>query len=126
MEERKDLKLVGLLPAVVETLSEQMDRCFEAYSKKVSDIEKHIYLRQLQDTNEVLFYSLVQENISEMLPILYTPTVGQACLKFSDIFRRSRGIYLSYPQRHLMSDIFEVISIYCASLVHCFFLPVYS
>lgn len=108
--ERKELKLTGLLSCLEENMDDQKIRCFKAYQRKSNDLEKHIYLRQLQDSNEVLFYSLVQDHIAEMLPILYTPTVGEACLEFSHIFRRSRGIYLSYPQRDQMTAIFEALT----------------
>lgn len=70
-------------------------------------MERHIYLRQLQDTNEVLFYALLQRHVVEMLPIVYTPTVGLACQKHSDIYRRPRGVFLSYPQRASMRLAFE-------------------
>ena len=75
-EERKQLGLHGLLPPHVETLDEQVVRAYEAYHRKDDDLERHIYLRDLQDTNEVLFYRLLLDHIEEMMPIVYTPTVG--------------------------------------------------
>src|ERR1700735_5901209 len=72
-EERTRLYLHGLLPPQVETLDEQVVRAYDAYQRKDDDLERHIYLRQLQDTNEVLFYRLLLEHVEEMLPIVYTP-----------------------------------------------------
>ena len=75
-EERSELGLRGLLPAVVETLEQQVRRGYRAYQEQPTDVARHINLRALQDTNEMLFYRLVSDHIEEMLPILYTPTVG--------------------------------------------------
>jgi len=95
--ERKELGLRGLLPPHVDTLQTQMNRSYASYKSKESDIERHIFLRQLQDTNETLFYALLKQHVVEMLPILYTPTVGLACQQFSNIYRRPRGVFISYP-----------------------------
>jgi malate dehydrogenase (oxaloacetate-decarboxylating) len=103
--ERGELGLLGLLPSVVETLEEQVDRAYAAFLGYEKAINRHIYLRQLQDTNEVLFYRLVTEHITEMLPIVYTPTVGEACQRFSDIYRRPRGLFVSYPDRDRLRDV---------------------
>ena len=89
----------GLLPPQVESLDEQALRAYEAYERKVDDLERHIYLRALQDTNEVLFYRLLLDHIEEMTPIIYTPVVAQACQEFSHIYRRPRGLFISYPLR---------------------------
>lgn len=101
-EERTQFGLHGLLPPHVETLEEQVVRAYEAYQRKDDDLERHIYLRALQDNNEVLFYRLLSEHIEEMIPIVYTPTVGLACQQFSHIYRRPRGMFVSYPQRDSM------------------------
>jgi len=98
-EERSKLSLLGLLPPHVETLEEQVARAYEAYKRKDDDLERHIYLRALQDTNEVLFYRLLLDHIEEMTPIVYTPVVGLACQQFSHIYRRPRGLFISYPLR---------------------------
>ena len=98
-EERCKLGLHGLLPPRVESLEEQAIRAYAAYNRKHDDLERHIYLRALQDTNEVLFYKLLLDHIEEMMPIVYTPTVGQACQQFSQIYRRPRGLFISYPLR---------------------------
>ena len=98
-EERTEFGLHCLLPPQVETLEEQVLRAHEAYQRKDDDLERHIYLRALQDTNEVLFYKLLLDHIEEMTPIVYTPTVALACEQFSHIYRRPRGLFISYPLR---------------------------
>ena len=97
--ERMQLGLEGLVPPHVETLDEQAVRAYEAYKRKGDDLERHIYLRALQDTNEVLFYRLLLDHIEEMTPMVYTPVVGLACQQFSHIYRRPRGLFISYPLR---------------------------
>src|ERR1700685_883073 len=81
-EERTRLGLHGLLPPQVETLEEQVGRAYAAYQRKNDDLERHIYLRQMQDANEILFYRLLLDHIEEMTPIVYTPVVGLACPQF--------------------------------------------
>ncbi len=103
--ERGDLRLHGLLPPVIETLDEQLVRAYEAYRRKDEDLERHIYLRALQDTNEVLFYSLLLKHIEEMTPMVYTPVVALACEQFSHIYRRPRGLIISYPLRDTISTL---------------------
>jgi len=98
-EERSRLGVHGLLPPYVETLDQQLVRAYEAYQRKDDDLERHIYLRALQDTNEVLFYRLLLEHIEEMTPMVYTPVVALACEQFSHIYRRPRGMFISYPVR---------------------------
>jgi malate dehydrogenase (oxaloacetate-decarboxylating) len=98
-DQRAELGLTGLLPPQVETLDEQALRAYEAFRKKPDDLERHIYLRALQDTNEVLFYKLLLDHIEEMTPLVYTPTVALACEQFSHIYRRPRGLFISYPLR---------------------------
>jgi malate dehydrogenase (oxaloacetate-decarboxylating) len=98
-EERSTLSLHGLLPPQIESLDEQVVRAYEAYKRKDDDLERHIYLRALQDTNEVLFYRLLLDHIEEMTPIVYTPVVALACQQFSHIYRRPRGLFISYPLR---------------------------
>jgi malate dehydrogenase (oxaloacetate-decarboxylating) len=104
-EERSTLGLRGLVPAHVNAIDNQVARCYQAYRQKPTDLERHIYLRALQDRNETLFYRLLQEHVAEMLPIVYTPTVGQACQQFSHIYRRPRGLFLAYPDRDRMDTI---------------------
>jgi malate dehydrogenase (oxaloacetate-decarboxylating) len=104
-EERSALGLDGLLPPVVESLDEQAERAHDAFLGYDKPLNRHIYLRQLQDTNEVLFYRLVTEHLEELLPVVYTPTVGEACRRFSEIYRRPRGLFLSYDDRHRFREI---------------------
>lgn len=104
-EERERFGLHGLLPPHVETLEAQLIRAYEAYQQKTTDPERHIYLRALQDTNEVLFYRLLQDHIEEMMPIVYTPVVAHGCARFSHIYRRPRGLFLSYPMRSRMKEL---------------------
>jgi malate dehydrogenase (oxaloacetate-decarboxylating) len=97
--ERRELGLLGLLPPHVATMEQQLARTYENYRRKTSDLERYIFLASLQDRNETLFYRLLQEHIREMSPIVYTPEVGEACENYSHIYRRARGLYISYPQR---------------------------
>jgi malate dehydrogenase (oxaloacetate-decarboxylating) len=106
-EERTEFDLHGLLPPVVETLEQQCVRAYEAYKRKDDDLERHIFLRALQDTNETLFYALLYRHISEMAPIIYTPVVAQSSINFSHIYRRPRGLFLSYPLADKMDEIIE-------------------
>jgi malate dehydrogenase (oxaloacetate-decarboxylating) len=98
-DERTAFRLHGLLPPYTETLAQQSVRAYEAYQRKTDDLERHIYLRALQDTNEVLFYRLLLDHIEEMTPMVYTPVVALACQQFSHIYRRPRGLFVSYPLR---------------------------
>lgn len=98
-EERDELGLLGLLPPHIDSLDQQVSRAYEAYQRKTADLEKHIYLRNLQDTNETLFYRLLLDHLTEMMPIIYTPVVGAACQQFSEIYRRPRGLFISYAER---------------------------
>ncbi|MBO9489476.1 NAD-dependent malic enzyme [Endozoicomonas sp. G2_1] len=104
-QERESFNLTGLIPPRFETIEEQVERCYKQFSSFDSAINKHIYLRAIQDKNETLFHKLVQENLDEMLPIIYTPTVGDACEQFSDIYRSNRGLFISYEERHQIDDI---------------------
>ncbi|MFZ0118664.1 MAG: NAD-dependent malic enzyme [Pseudonocardiaceae bacterium] len=99
IEERKALGLIGLLPTRVTTLDGQLLRVYAQFQRQVNDLRRWVYLANLRDRNEVLFYRLLSDHIEEMLPIVYTPTVGLAIERFSHEFRRPRGVYLSvdYP-----------------------------
>lgn len=107
LEERDHFNLHGLLPEAVETIEEQAERAWRQYQDFTNDIDKHIYLRNIQDTNETLFYCLLDGHLSEMLPIIYTPTVGEACEHFSDIYRRARGLFISYGNRDKIDDMLQ-------------------
>jgi malate dehydrogenase (oxaloacetate-decarboxylating) len=97
--ERTALGLHGLLPPLVESLDQQVVRAYEAFRRKTDDLERHIYLRALQDTNEVLFYRLLLDHLEEMMPVVYTPVVALGCQEFSHIYRRPRGLFVPYPLR---------------------------
>ncbi len=103
-EERGSFNLTGLLPPRYETIDEQAERAYRQYSCFNTNINKHIYLRAIHDNNETLFFKLVQDNLAEMMPIIYTPTVGDACEQFSDIYRSSRGLFISYEDRFNIDD----------------------
>ncbi len=109
-EERASFNLNGLLPHVIETIEEQHQRSYQQFTSFHDDINKHIYLRNIQDTNETLFYHLIENHLSEMMPIIYTPTVGEACQRFSDIYRRHRGVFISYPDRANIDDILQNVN----------------
>ena len=109
-EERTHFNLHGLIPHAIENIEEQSQRSYQQYSAFSDAINKHIYLRNIQDTNETLFYHLIEQHLSEMMPIIYTPTVGEACQRFSDIYRRHRGIFISYPDRAHIEDIVQNIN----------------
>ncbi len=98
-EERREFGLLGILPPHVSTIEEQLERTYANYRRKTTDLERYNHLMSLQDRNETLFYRLLQEHIAEMMPIIYTPTVGAACQHYSRIFQQSRGLYISYPER---------------------------
>src|SRR5688572_4894916 len=98
--ERREFGLSGLLPVHCSTIEEQLARTYENYKRKDGDVERYVFLTALQDRNETLFYRLLQEHISEMMPIIYTPTVGEGCRQYSHVFRRPRGLYISYPHRY--------------------------
>lgn len=98
-QERKEFELMGLLPRRYETIEQQVERAYAQYSSFDEAINKHIFLRATQDSNETLFYRLVEEHLEEMMPIIYTPTVGDACERFSEIYRRARGLFIAYPDR---------------------------
>lgn len=109
--EREFFGLHGLIPAAVETLDQQAARIYQAYKKKSEDISRHIYLRELQDRNETLFYRVLLNHIGEMLPMIYTPVVGLACQRFSEIYRRPRGLFISYPERDRMEEMIANIEL---------------
>ncbi|HRQ41974.1 MAG TPA: NAD-dependent malic enzyme [Chloroflexota bacterium] len=106
-EEREQFQLRGLLPPRVLTQDLQAERVLRNFHKKPNDLEKYIFLLDLEDRNEALFYRVVMDNLMEMMPIIYTPTVGQGCLEFGNIFRRPRGLYISTEDRGQVADILK-------------------
>ena len=105
--ERDRYRLNGLLPPVVETLDQQLQRTRIEFDTKGTDIGRHIFLRLLQGRNSVLFYSFMQRHLEEVLPIVYTPTVGLACQEWSRIYRQEHGLYLSWPDRHRIGELLD-------------------
>lgn len=104
-EERAMFNLTGLIPPSYETIEEQAERCYQQFSSFHTNLNKHIYLRNIQDKNETLYHRLVQDHLEEMMPIIYTPTVGDACERFSDIYRSNRGLFIAYEERDQLDDI---------------------
>lgn len=109
-EERDIFGLVGLIPFHVASIEEQVARRYENFQKQPNALAKYVFLSSLQNNNEVLFYRLISEHIAEMLPLIYTPTVGEASLSFSAIFTQRRGLYISYPHSDKMDAIIANIS----------------
>lgn len=106
-EERKELGLIGLLPENIETLEEQTKRMYAQFNEHHTNLSKNIYLHVLHDYNETLFFNLVRDHLEEMLPIIYTPTVGEAVKRFSLELRKPKGLYISYEDRHRIDEILE-------------------
>jgi len=106
-DERREFGLLGLLPLHSSTLEEQLARTYENYQRKETDLERYVFLTALQDRNETLFYRLLLDHTSEMTPIIYTPTVGEGCRQYSHVFRRPRGLYISFPNRDEIPRLFD-------------------
>jgi malate dehydrogenase (oxaloacetate-decarboxylating)(NADP+) len=104
-KEREDLGLVGLLPAGIETLDQQVDRVLGHLAQKPTYLERYIYLIGLQDRNETLFYKVVMSDPERFLPIVYDPTVAEACQKFAHIYRRARGMYVSVREKGRVAEV---------------------
>jgi malate dehydrogenase (oxaloacetate-decarboxylating) len=103
--ERDELGLRGLLPPTVSSMEQQLERVYENYRRQPNDLAKYLYLIALQDRNEALFYRFLLEHLEEMTPIVYTPTVGQACQQYSHIYRRGRGLYITPADRGRMGKV---------------------
>lgn len=104
-DERREFGLLGLLPTAEKTLEQQTEHSWREFSRRREPLDKHIYLRNLQDRNETLFYRLLRDHIAETMPIVYTPTVGEACQRFSEIYQRPRGLFVSYPDREYLREV---------------------
>ncbi|WP_413294482.1 NAD-dependent malic enzyme [Bdellovibrio sp. HCB185ZH] len=109
-EERANLNLHGLLPEHIETIEEQAGRAYSQFSLIKNNLDRHVFLRHLQDTNETLFYYLVVRHITEMLPVIYTPVVGEACEHFSEIYRAHRGLFISYSHRDRIDEMLRNVT----------------
>lgn len=117
IEERASLELTGLLPHGVSTVEEEVSRSLESYRRKPDDLERYLFLLGLLNRNETLFYRLLMENLTEMVPIVYTPTVGQACLLLSRIMRRPRGVYIHPENIGSLHAVFENLSLPTVRLI---------
>jgi malate dehydrogenase (oxaloacetate-decarboxylating) len=106
-EERKAFQLDGKLPARIETLEEQVERAYYQFSYYDSDLQKHIYLNNLHDKNQVLFYKLVSENLKEMVPLIYTPSIATAVQEYSREYRQPRGLFISYEDKDRIDEILD-------------------
>jgi malate dehydrogenase (oxaloacetate-decarboxylating)(NADP+) len=103
--EREALGLLGLLPENIDSADGQLERAFSQLAHESSELDKYIYLRTLQDTDETLFFRVVMSDPARLLPLVYTPTVGEACVRFSEIFRRPRGLYVSINRRGRVREV---------------------
>ncbi len=107
IEEREHHKLRGLLPPKVVSSEVQIERTLKNMRRKQDDIEKYVFLTALQARNEQLFYKLVINYIEEVMPLIYTPTVGQACKEYADMFRRPRGMYITIEDKGEIKEVLE-------------------
>ena len=105
--ERRQFNLEGLLPHRIETIEEQAARVYQQLCDCATDMDKHIFLRNIQDTNETLFFNVLAQHLDEVMPLIYTPTVGEACQSFSKIYRRRRGLFISYPDIDRIDDVLQ-------------------
>jgi malate dehydrogenase (oxaloacetate-decarboxylating) len=103
--ERRMYGLLGLLPTAEKTLEQQVEHSWAEFCSRREGLDQHIYLRALQDRNETLFYRLLSDHIAETMPIVYTPTVGEACQRFSKIYRKPRGLFVSYTDREYLREV---------------------
>ncbi|SFN78842.1 NAD-dependent malic enzyme [Formivibrio citricus] len=105
-EERDAFALNGLLPPKIETLQDQVARCVETLKALPTQLDRYVYLRDLQDTNETLHYAVIAQDLYGILPMIYTPTVGAGCQQFSHLFRRPRGLFITAEQKDKFDEIF--------------------
>lgn len=107
IEERHRFKISAKLPRAEETLEQQTNRCYKQYLEKQNPMHKSIFLHRLHDHNQVLFYNLANQHLEEMLPIVYTPTIGESVERYSEETRRPRGLFISYPERDHISEMLD-------------------
>src|SRR5690349_20720838 len=115
--EREELELDGLLPPNVCSMAEQLDRAYENNRSNPAPLARYVHMATLQDRNEVLFYRLALEHIDEMMPILYTPTVGEACQRFSHIYRQARGLFVDWNQRGRIAQLLRNYHVHDVSVI---------
>lgn len=108
LEERQLLGIHGLLPSVVKSIDEQVKHCLILINRLENDLDKYIYLNGLAERNERLFYKLLAADIGKMMPIVYTPTVGLACQKFSLVFQHPKGMYITIKDKGRVYDVLRV------------------
>lgn len=106
-KERSDLSLQGLLPYHVSSIEEQISICYKRFSQITSSMDKYVFLHELQMSNRVLFYQFIYQYIEEILPYIYTPTVGEAAANFSLIFKKTAGLYIPFPLLSSIEEIFK-------------------
>ena len=106
-QERIDFKLRGLVPPSSYSLDDVVDKDYKVIQNLTDDLGRHVFVRGMQDRNETLFYALLGKYTEEMMPLVYTPTVGQACQKFGQIYQRPRGLFISYPNRDHIDEILD-------------------
>lgn len=106
-EERRELGLCGLLPSRVSTMEQQLERCYQQYQDRSTNLEKYVFLRELQENQEILYYALVERHLDEMMPIIYTPTVGDAVEQFSEIFQNPRGLTVNEENVKRLNDVID-------------------
>ena len=104
--ERDQFVLHGLLPPHDGTLDDQIERRLKAFANRATSFDRYSFMRDLQDTNETLFYALITRNVEQFLPVVYTPTVGEGCQRFSEIWRKPRGLFVSYPNKSRIDQMF--------------------
>ncbi len=107
LQERIDFNLLGKLPLAIETLDEQVKRVYQQFHNHHGNLQKHIYLYNLHDKNQVLFYKLLEEHLEELMPVIYTPIVGNAVKEFNTEFRQPRGLYIDYLHRDKIETILD-------------------
>src|SRR5678815_4856214 len=116
-DERDAFALNGLLPPQICSMAEQLARAYENNRSNPTPLARYVHMATLQDRNEVLFYRLAFEHLEEMMPILYTPTVGEACQRFSHIYRQARGIFVDWSQRGRIADVLRNHSVEDPSII---------
>lgn len=107
LEERAELGLIGLLPYYVSTIEQQVKRRYLNFCEQPSDIAKYTFLNALQNRNEILFYRFVLEHVAEMMPLIYTPTVGTVSTHYSSLYHEQRGLYISYPDKDKIPEMID-------------------
>src|SRR5579862_8045827 len=111
VEERRRLGLTGRLPSAVLTLDQQARRAYAQLHEQPDALAENVYLEQLHDRNEVLYYRLLADHLAELLPVVYDPTVGQAIKRYSHEYRRPRGVYLSIDRPEDIGPSFELLGL---------------